>query len=835
MKKIFSLSFLLFFILLQVNVFAVITGWKSKNVNNGFVLNMNLDYSGNLWFGTSDGITKLSAAGSTTIYNTGNSDLYKNPIFSMAQDRDTNMWFGTYEAVSKLSADGNTWTNYTIYNQLSGLNCIENTVIRDIDQDSDGNIWILTSVSDYIDRGDTIVFDAYRGGIAKLDTDGDWSFHLMNTYFASFEVKTIHGFYNDYNGNMWVYALDGVSKIDTNGTCTTYTPLNSGLACDTYYGVYAVMQDHSGNMWFGTSEGVSKLSADGTTWSTYTESNSGLPKNSVSRIFQDRYNNIWFNSGGATRLSPDGTWVTFTGVGAYNAETHQYVDPQETDEYEYPDCLSEKINCIAEDNDGNIWVGTHGDGLAEATCVPIYLNVDTLGIGIKTGSSASFSIVSEVSWTAAFDASRLSVEPSSGIAGADVITVTKTSVDSDTLSASIIITGSEGSQDSVIVSPLSFLISKENIILGADAWSYDSFTVQSNGLWKVTYSLEFPWLALVSDSGITDQGTPLVFLGNDTIMVLAFSENNSVTSRTDTLHITAGTIEKSIAVTQKALISCSKHSIALDSDSGSYNIFFLDIGKIDGVQWTVSKDTSWFSIDKTSGKDSLGSESTITVTTLSENSGYDSRCGYIIISASGLTDTIVVCQEGSGEITSNFDLTTITLTDGANECFNAFDTIIVAGGGNTVEFLNGSTVELIAGKSIFLLPGFHAFAGSLTHASITTDSTFCAGVSGITIADQPDEKSAKYKQVPEKQTIVSSEKSVKIYPNPNNGQFTLEFLNIESGATIRIYNLLGAQIYHSTATSQTSYKINLPEIKRGIYFVKVTDRKEQYIRKMVVD
>jgi hypothetical protein len=835
MKKAFSLTVVLFFILLQVNVFAVITGWKSKNVNNGFILNMNLDYSGNLWFGTSDGITKLSAAGTTIIYNTGNSDLYDNPIFSMAQDRDTNMWFGTYEGLSKLSADGNTWTTYTIYNQLSGLNCKDNAIIRDIDQDIDGNIWILTSVSDYMDLGDTVVFDAYRGGIAKLDTIGHWSFYIMNTYFASFEVKTIHGFYNDNDGNMWVYALGGVSKIDTNGTCTTYTPLNSGLACDTYYGVYAAMQDHSGNMWFGSSEGVSKLSADGTTWTTYNESNSGLPENSVSRIFQDKYNNIWFNSGGATRLSPDGTWVTFTGVGAYNAETHRYVDPQETDEYEYPDCLSEKINCIAEDFSGNIWVGTHGDGLAEAICVPIYLNVDTLGIGTKTGSSASFSIVSEVSWTAAYDASRFSVDPSSGVAGADVITVTKSSGETDTLSASIIITGNEGSQDSVIVSPLSFLVSKEKIILGADAWSYDSFTVQSNGLWEVTYSQEYTWLALVSDSGITDQETPIAIMGSDTIMVLAFSENNSVTSRTDTLHITAGTIEKSIAVTQKALISCSKHSILLDSDSGSYNIFFLDIGKLAGVQWTASKDSSWFSIDKTTGKDSLGSVSTITVTTLSVNSGYDSRCGHIILSASGLTDTIEICQEASAEISPNLDLTTITLTDGADECFNAYDTITVAGGGNTVEFLNGSTVELIAGKSIFLLPGFHAFAGSLTHASITEDNTFCAGISGITIADQSAEKSTKYKQIPEKQTIVSSEKSVKIYPNPNNGQFTLELSNIEKDASVCIYNLLGTQIYHSTATSQTSYKVNLPEIKRGIYFVKVTDRKEQYIRKMVVD
>jgi hypothetical protein len=834
MKKTTSFSLFLLFVLLHVNVFAVITGWKSKTANNGYILNMNLDYSGNLWFGTSDGITKLSASGSTTIYNTGNSDLYDNPIFSMAQDRDTNMWFGTYEAVSKLSANGNSWTNYTIYNQLSALNCKENTVIRDIDQDIDGNIWLLTSVSDYIDRGDTIVFDAYRGGLAKLDTNGHWSFHLMNTYFASFEVKTIHGFYNDNNGNFWVYALGGVSKIDTNGTCTTYTPYNSGLACDTYYGVYAAMQDHSGNMWFGSSEGVSKLSANGLTWTTYNESNSGLPKNSVSRIFQDRYNNIWFNSGGATRLSPDGTWVTFTGVGAYNAETHQYVDPQETDEYEYPDCLSEKINCFAEDYDGNIWVGTHGDGLAEAISVPIYLNIDTLGIGKKTGSSASFSIVSEVSWTAAFDASRLSLSPSSGVAGADVITVTKTSGVTDTLSASIIITGSEGSQDSVIVSPLSFLISKENIILGADAWSFDSFAVQSNTLWELTYLHESDWLILVSDSGFTNYQTPIEIMGSDTIMVLAASENKSVTSRTDTLNITADAIEKTVVVTQKAFISCSKHSIELDADSGSFGIFFLDVGKIAGVTWTATKDTSWFSIDKTSGKDSLGSESVITVTTLSKNTDSDSRCGHIIITASGLTDTVTVYQERTDGILSILKLSNITITAGANECFNAYDSIYVAGT-NPVIVESGSSVEMIAGKSIRFLPGFHSKSGSFMDAHITIDSTFCDGASGSPVVNQTALKSTIEKPSPEKQTINSGEKSVKVYPNPNNGQFTLELSNVNSGAIVSIYNMLGTRVYQSSAKNETSHKINLTGIAKGIYFVKVMDGKDQFTRKMVVN
>jgi hypothetical protein len=85
------------------------------------------------------------------------------------------------------------------------------------------------------------------------------------------------------------------------------------------------------------------------------------------------------------------------------------------------------------------------------------------------------------------------------------------------------------------------------------------------------------------------------------------------------------------------------------------------------------------------------------------------------------------------------------------------------------------------------------------------------------------------------QAFVPGEKSVKIYPNPNNGQFILELTNVESGATVCIYNLLGARIYHTTAKNMSSHKINLPGIKKGIYFVIVTDQQEQFTRKMVVN
>jgi D-alanyl-D-alanine carboxypeptidase len=180
-------------------------------------------------------------------------------------------------------------------------------------------------------------------------------------------------------------------------------------------------------------------------------------------------------------------------------------------------------------------------------------------------------------------------------------------------------------------------------------------------------------------------------------------------------------------------------------------------------------------------------------------------------------------------------ITNLSLANGSTECFNAIDTITIAGGSTIVEFLSGSTVDLIAGQSIFLLPGFHAFEGNFTNAYITTTGAFCDGASGSPIVVQPVEKSVTNQSASETQTVVPEEKMVKVYPNPNNGKFTLELSNIESGVTISIYNIQGTRVYQSSAKNLICQKINLTGIRKGIYFVKVLDGKEQLTTKMIVN
>jgi hypothetical protein len=149
---------------------------------------------------------------------------------------------------------------------------------------------------------------------------------------------------------------------------------------------------------------------------------------------------------------------------------------------------------------------------------------------------------------------------------------------------------------------------------------------------------------------------------------------------------------------------------------------------------------------------------------------------------------------------------------------------------------SGSSVEVIAGKSIRFLPGFHAETSSYLYAHITSDSTFCGGGSASsTIVAASNEKSQISDKLDEPSEKTTAEKSIKVYPNPNNGQFTLELGNVDSGSSVCLYNLLGTVVYRSVTTSESTLRINLSGIRRGIYFVKVADKEKQLTKKIVVN
>jgi hypothetical protein len=77
-----------------------------------------------------------------------------------------------------------------------------------------------------------------------------------------------------------------------------------------------------------------------------------------------------------------------------------------------------------------------------------------------------------------------------------------------------------------------------------------------------------------------------------------------------------------------------------------------------------------------------------------------------------------------------------------------------------------------------------------------------------------------------------SEKSFKIFPNPNNGSFTIELYNPETNAIIEIFDLLGSLVKKVERVEKVTL-VDL-DVASGIYLVKVKNGEVVWMRKILV-
>jgi len=69
--------------------------------------------------------------------------------------------------------------------------------------------------------------------------------------------------------------------------------------------------------------------------------------------------------------------------------------------------------------------------------------------------------------------------------------------------------------------------------------------------------------------------------------------------------------------------------------------------------------------------------------------------------------------------------------------------------------------------------------------------------------------------------------SISLYPNPNNGIFTL--ISNSKNFTIEIIDLLGKKVY-TEKILQSKSEIQIPNNRKGIYFCKITDENSQVVK-----
>jgi len=173
----------------------------------------------------------------------------------------------------------------------------------------------------------------------------------------------------------------------------------------------------------------------------------------------------------------------------------------------------------------------------------------------------------------------------------------------------------------------------------------------------------------------------------------------------------------------------------------------------------------------------------------------------------------------------------ITILNAQTECYNATNTITVAGSGTTVEIQSGGEAVFIAGEKIIFEEGFAAHSGSNVNAYITTTGDYCSSQQAMMTVNESTlglEQNDDYLI-----EIQDDKQNIKIYPNPTTGIATIDFMGKETKADIQVLNFQGNIINKIECNKQLYAEINISSLPAGIYIIIIRTETEIIKRKII--
>lgn len=168
------------------------------------------------------------------------------------------------------------------------------------------------------------------------------------------------------------------------------------------------------------------------------------------------------------------------------------------------------------------------------------------------------------------------------------------------------------------------------------------------------------------------------------------------------------------------------------------------------------------------------------------------------------------------------------ITEGQSLCFNATETVIVAGNGKHFTVESGAHADVIAGQKILMKEGTAVESGGSLHAYIS--DIYCNQPENLLTASEAE-------QVITEPIFENELKNgfFKVYPNPTTGNFTLELLKVEAASLlfVEIFTMQGNLVLSQEMPAQQQYNFSLSEKNPGFYLIRVQSREETGIAKII--
>ncbi len=261
----------------------------------------------NIWIGNGDGLTLMKPDGTIKIYD---QELGKGhgEVYAFTREKDGTLWIG---------ANGGLLSGKLGFDDQLELKRILDKPIRSLLLLADGDVLAGTSGGG----------NERYGVVCRFHTSVADTLISYQTSHSLIKAQTL---FEDSKGRIWIGTEYGIYLIEDGKV--THLRRENGLSNEN---IYDIMEDREGTIWFGTESGVMKLAPP--VFLSY-GMKEGLSSYDILCMLQDRQHNLWLGMwNGLNWMQPDGPI-------RYWDETHGL--------------WHHTVNSLAEDEDGNIWVGT---------------------------------------------------------------------------------------------------------------------------------------------------------------------------------------------------------------------------------------------------------------------------------------------------------------------------------------------------------------------------------------------------------------------------------------------------------------------------------------------
>jgi len=292
-------------------------------------------------------------------------------VICALQDSRGFMWFGTREGLNRY--DGYTFTVYR--NKVGDDKSLSNNVVNAIVEDSKGYLWIGT----------------WGGGLDRYDRGTNSFVHFRHDPGnpTSLSSDLVLCLLRDSRGAIWVGTDDaGLNRMDPDSTrpgqFVHYSHQNNDKSSLANNCVKTICEDGSHQIWVGTiNGGLDLFERPENNFRHYVHNDKdprSISNNSISSIYEDSRYRLWVG--------------TYTGLELLDRATGGFVhyrkDSRSSGAMENSVGITNNtVNSLAEDGDGNLWVGTENDGLIILDTTGVlhhYLHDDVDASSIGTNS-----------------------------------------------------------------------------------------------------------------------------------------------------------------------------------------------------------------------------------------------------------------------------------------------------------------------------------------------------------------------------------------------------------------------------------------------------------------